>query len=192
MARLRRVLEFLAGYIELLYVWIGCGAWEDFTKTHLSADTVYSLFGGAFVVFSIRNWYRLKARVEAAEAKAAEKIPEPPAPRIFTDDPESLIAQLSNPKLLTDMQVVCYIDKWITLRGAVDFAGGSTLTLLLESGQRVNVQFAGQQPLKSLSRGDSVTIVSQIARTFAEPWLSLQNGELARVSQKTARLARVS
>jgi hypothetical protein len=186
MTRLRRVLGFLAGYIELLYVWIACGAWEDFTKTHLSAQRVGTLFGCAFVVLSIRNRYRLKARENAAEPLT------PAPPRIFTDDPASLIAQLSNPKLLTDMQVVCYIDKWITLRGTVDFAGGSTLTLLLESGQRVNLRFAQQQPLQALRRGDSVTTVSQLARSFSEPWLSFENAELVHVSQKTAPLARVS
>jgi hypothetical protein len=190
MTRLRKAMEFLAGYIELLYVWIVCGAWEDFTKTHLSGETVASLFGGAFVALSVRNWYRLKRRLEAAQA--IRKLPEPPAPRIFTDDSESLLAQLNNPKLLTEMQVVGYIDKWITLRGTVDFAGGFTLTLILESGQRVNIAFAQVQPLQSLRRGDSVTTVSQLARSFAEPWLSFKNGELVHTAQKATAVAKAS
>ena len=119
MKRLAKVLEFLAGYTELLYVWIAAGAWEDFTKTHLSAATVMSLFGVTFLALSVRNWYRWKPRLEAGEV-AARKTPEP---RIFADDPESFIAQLSNPKLLTDMQVVRYIGKWIMLGGVVEFAG---------------------------------------------------------------------
>jgi hypothetical protein len=184
-------MEFLAGYTELLYLWVIAGAWEDFTKTHLSADTVWSLFGGAFLALSVRNWFKLKARLEAAE-RAAKKTPEPVVPRVFTDEPERFLAHLSNPKLLTDMQVMAYIDKWIKLRGTVEFAGGPNLTLLLERGQRVNIHFAADQPLNSLHRGDSVTTVSRIARSFSEPWLSLEKGELVRASQKRPALARVS
>jgi len=41
---------------------------------------------------------------------AASKSESPPS--IFAEEPEALIVHLSNPRLLTEMQVVSYIDKW--------------------------------------------------------------------------------
>jgi hypothetical protein len=192
---LLKVVLFLAEYSELATIWAGITIWEYATKTRLSAETRWSLYAGAFAAISFWNWHKATARAEAAEAaaRAAATKPETP-PRTFAEDPESLMAQLRDPKTLTAMQVVPYYDKWIYISGRMEFAACGSATLLLERGQRVNLRFdAGQERrLRDVRRGQYMSAVCQIRPSYSHSRVAMENGEVVRVGPLPAILQRVS
>jgi hypothetical protein len=189
------VVRFLLEYSDLVLVWTGIALWEHDTKTRLSAETHWILYGGGCAVISFWNWHKATARAEAAEAatKAAAEKSEPPA-RSFAQWPEALLAQLRDPKTLTAMQVVPYYDKWITIAGRVDCNACGFVTLILDRGQRVNIRFdAGQESkLQDARKGQYLTAICQIRPAYSHSRVALENGEVVQLAPYRAQLARVS
>jgi hypothetical protein len=183
-----RVLEFARGYSNLTVVWAGIVLWEAIAKTKLPSDTKWQLYAGGFIGISFVNWCKAAARVEAAPSKSEKP------PRVFAEEPEALIAHLSNPKLLTQMQVVSYIDKWITVVGTVEFVTDRCalpLTLRLDRGQRAHLRLADTEEslLRDMRQGQRLTAVCQIRPSYSHSRVTLENCEVVRVG---AILARVS
>jgi hypothetical protein len=182
------VLEFAWGYSELTVLWAGIVLWEALTKTKLPADTKWQLYAGGFIGMSFVNWRKATARIEVAASKSEKP------PRIFAEEPEALIAHLSDPKLLTQMQVVSYIDKWITVAGTVEFVTDRCalpLTLRLDRGQRVHLRFAETEEsrLREVRQGQRLTAVCQIRPSYNHARVALENCEVIRLG---AILAKVS
>jgi hypothetical protein len=192
-----RVLEFLLGYSEMAVLWACIALWESHYHMQLQAQTQWSLYAGAFIVISFWNWHKATMRAEAAEVAAATAEPEAP-PRVFAEDSEALIAHLSDPKRLTQMQVIAYLDKWIVISGTVEFApacDGRHVALILDRGQRVNLHLADSEENRSRKAipGDRLTAVCQIRPAYSHARVALENGEVVRVvAPYRARLLRVS
>ncbi len=189
-----RAFEFLLGYTDLLFVLVGIAAWESYYRQPVSADTRWSLYVVLLLAISFRNWQKATARAEAAEAalEGAARKPATPA-RNFVEDPETLLAQLRDPKTLTRMQVVPYYDKWITIAGRVECAACAYVTLTLASGERVNVRFDASQEstLKDVRKGEYLTAVCQVRFSYSHSRVALENGEVVRLAPYRT-LARVS
>jgi hypothetical protein len=185
---LLRAVEFLSEYWVLLYWWIAIGAWEDSAKHRVSPEIVWSTFVVLFVMASFRNWQKATASAEVAEPAAKREKPA----RTFAKEPEVLIAHLSDPKLLTRMQVVTYIEKWIVITGTVEWAGVTDLVIALQRGGRVSVHFSSENQLTDVRNGQVLTAVCQIKPSFVQPWVSLETAELVRVPASRPVLARAS
>ena len=183
------VCRFAYGYTELAFVWTGILTWEWLTKTHLSADVKSSLYAGGFISISFWNWHKATARAEAAETAVAKR--ETP-PHVFAEEPEALTAHLRDPKLLSRMQVVTYLEKWIVVTGTVEGAGGTDLVIAPQRGSRVSLHFPAESQSSDVRIGQPLTAVCQIKPSFAQPWVSLENCELVRTGRKVATLARAS
>lgn len=195
-----RVLEFLLGYSEMAVLWACIALWESHYHTQLAAETQWNLYAGAFIAISFWNWHKVMARAEAAEAAPPTAEPETP-PRIFAEDSEALIAHLSDPKRLTQMQVISYLDKWMVISGTVEFADGAPacdgnhVTLILDRGQRVNLRLADSEESRprKVGPGDRLTAVCQIRPAYSHARVVLENGEVVRlVAPYRAPLLRVS
>ena len=113
---------------------------------------------GRLLPFRFWNWHKATVRAETAEAASAKRE----TPRVFAEDPDSLIAHLSDPKLLTRMQVVAYLEKWIVLTGTVEGAGGADLVVAPRRGSHVSLHFPAEGQLSDVRAGQTLTAVCQI------------------------------
>jgi hypothetical protein len=193
-----RVLRFLGGYTEFVYVFAGTLVWESVTKTKLSDGALWSLYAGAFVWLSFWNWHKATARAEAAE----KKQPATQSPRrVFVETPEAVIPLLtdrSSLNLRTFTQMTPYIEKWIAVSGTVEGVADSLvddgihLSLIVGNGQRVNLRFPGAERsrLGNLLKGQYVTAIGQIPLFWSS--VALENAGLIRVGPFRATLARAS
>jgi len=192
-----QLLNFILGYGGLLGIFIGVWALDSLVKIRSSPALTWSLYAGAFLAITFRNWHRATLRARDAERKAAAKKPEA-AKRVYAIEPEVLLAHLRDSRLLSWMELVRYLEEWLTLAGAVEGVAESLvgdaiyLTLILERGQRVNLRFApdDREQIEKLRVGQGVTVVGQIKPAF--PKFALENCELLRVAPARAALARVS
>ena len=91
MLEILRAIRFLAGYLSLSYLAIGIWLWEAETKTHLPAETKWSLYAGAIVAISFANWRSAIRKAEAAEEALGAGRQRAPERRVFAEDPEILL-----------------------------------------------------------------------------------------------------
>jgi hypothetical protein len=191
-----QLLEFGLGYAGLLSVFAGVWVFESLSKSRLSPALEWSLFGGAFLAISFRNWHRANSRARDAERAAAKK--QEAAKRVYAGEPEALLAHLRDPRRFSEIELTCYLEEWLMLSGIVEGVAESLvgdaiyLTLILERGQRINLRFAAddRKQIEKLRVGQVVTAAGQIRGAF--PKFTLENCELLRVAPVRAGLARVS
>jgi hypothetical protein len=194
------MLEFLLGYSEMVVLWACIALWESHYHRQLPAETQWSLYAVAFIGISFWNWHKATARAEVAQVASLTVESKTPA-WIFAEDSEALIAHVSDPKRLTQMQVISYLDKWIVISGTVEFGDGapacdgSHVTLILDRGRRVNLRLADSEESRprKVRPGDRVTAVCQIRPAYSHARVALENGEVIRlVAPYRAHLAKVS
>lgn len=179
----RRLVQFAWGYSEMLTIYAGIFVYEWIAKKPVDTVTQWAICAGAFVAISFWNWQKAVSRAEVAEEKREE------SKRVYADKPGELIAHLSDPSLLTRMQLIPYMDTWIPVEGVVEDRANSLtgdaihVTLRLERGRRVNLQFDMRErdQLRGVRPGQYLSAICRVVTSFAQPWVSLQDGEVVRL-----------
>ena len=146
------IIDFLVGYADLFFFWVGIWAWEASTKTPLPMSTKLGIYAGAFLWISFWNWQREKRRADAAEAALAAKKNEAPAPRVFVEDPAALLDRSEAGGMLAERLLIPNLDRWIAVSGKFEGIAESLpgdaihLSLMRAGGRRVSLAVPSGQP----------------------------------------------
>ena len=194
------VLQFFLNYTDLLVVWSGLVLWEAFTRKPLPVEIKWSLYSGAFVAATFRNWRKQLLRANAAEAALAVEKKKSRPVRVFVEDADALLERYGRTGTLSEKLLTPYLDKWIQVSGSFEgatdsLAGDATsISLILENGRRIQLRFPGDRghALRLLREGRQVTAACQIQHGYGTGVFVLDNCELIRTELCRPTLALVS
>jgi hypothetical protein len=187
------LLRFVLGYTGLLSVYCGVILWQAYTKTPLSSRDKWIIFGAAFLLTTFENWRKQLRKAEAAEERTK---PEPPQPRAFVADPQTLLNRYGDTGPLADKLLIPDLGKWITVTGRFEAVAESLthdalhVTLTLECGRRIHLRFAldSRAALEALREGQQLTALCQVKEGHALGVYTLDRCEIVRVQPLRPRV----